>query len=248
MNTLTVCVVTKNEAKNIKECLQSVHFADEIIVIDSESTDATVEICKQFTDKVIVKPWTGCGPQREFIYSMATSEWVLFLDADERITPELATEIQSVLSSTDYNAYDIPFNSYYCGKRIRFGDWLREKHIRLLRREKCKIVPRLVHFGIDIDGTVGKLKHKIIHYSFPNINTVINKMHTYSTDGAKHFYDNDKKSSFLNAVGHGLFTFIRGYIIKLGFLDGRHGFMLAISNAEGSYYKYLKLIELQQQT
>jgi glycosyltransferase involved in cell wall biosynthesis len=245
MSTISICVVTKNEAHNITECLESVAWADEIIVIDSESTDNTVELCKRFTTKITIMPWLGCGPQREKIFAMATCDWVLLLDADERVTNELAKEIQNAIKNGNYNGYEIPFTSYYCGKRIRFGDWMNEKHLRLLKRSHSTIIPRLVHFGIKVDGKIGRLKNKIIHYSFPNITTVINKMHSYSTAGAMHNFNNGKTTSFGSAVGHGLFAFLRGYIFRLGFLDGRHGFMLAVSNAEGSYYKYLKLLELR---
>lgn len=246
MKTISVCVVTKNEAHNIVACLESVSWANEIIIIDSESTDNTVELCKRFTDKITVMPWLGCGPQREKIYGMATSDWVLLLDADERVTAELAAEIQTTIQAdTPYNGYEIPFNSYYCGKHIRFGDWLNEKHLRLLKREQSSIVPRLIHFGVKVSGKVGKLRGRIIHYSFPNIGTVINKMHSYSTAGAMHNFQQGKSISFAAAVGHGLFSFVRGYVLRLGFLDGRHGFMLALSNAEGAYYKYVKLLELQ---
>lgn len=247
MSTISVCVLTKNEAHNINACLTSVAWADEIIVIDSESTDNTVELCQRFTNNIVVAPWQGCGPQRQQIYALAKCDWVMFLDADERITPKLAAEIQQVLKNPTCNAYEIPFQSYYCGKRIRFGDWMNEKHIRLLKREKCEVIPRLVHFGLKITGKVGRLHNHIIHYSFPNVATVINKMHAYSTAGAMHYFQNGKTTSFASAVGHGMFTFLRGYIFRMGFLDGRHGLMLAISNAEGSYYKYVKLLELQLQ-
>ena len=245
MSTVSVCVITKNEAHNIVACLTSVAWADEIIVVDAESTDNTVALCSQFTDKVTIMPWQGCGPQRQHIYAMATSDWVLFLDADERVTPKLATEITQTIHNPNCNAYEIPFQSYYCGKQIRFGDWMHEKHIRLLKREQCQIIPRLVHFGITVNGKVGRLQHHIIHYSFPNVNTVINKMHSYSTAGAQHYLQNGKTTTFATAVRHGLFAFLRGYILRLGFLDGRQGFMLAVSNAEGAYYKYVKLLELQ---
>lgn len=245
MNTISVCVITKNEAHNIEACLASVAWADEIIVIDSESTDNTVEVCQRFTKKITIMPWQGCGPQRAHIYAMATSDWVLFLDADERVTPQLAAEIKQILSDPRCNAYEIPFKSYYCGKQIRFGDWMHEKHIRLLKRDQCTIIPRLVHFGINVNGKVGRLHEYIIHYSFPSVNTVINKMHSYSSAGAQHYFQQGKTTSFASALGHGLFTFLRGYIFRFGFLDGRQGFMLAISNAEGAYYKYVKLLELQ---
>ncbi len=245
MATLSICLVTKNEAHNIIDCLSAVSWADEIVVIDSESTDNTVELCKQFTDKIIVMPWLGCGPQKQRVFAMATGDWVLMLDADERVTPKLANEIQQILKSSDYAGFEIPFQSYFCGKKIRYGDWMNEHHLRLIQRAKGTIIPRLVHFGVKVDGPIGKLSGQILHYSFPNLVTVINKMNSYSTDGAKHLFSIGKKTSFGSAVGHGLFAFIRGYIFKLGFLDGRFGFMLAVGNAQGSYYKYLKLMELQ---
>lgn len=245
MKTISVCVVTKNEAHNIEACLSSVAWADEIVIIDSESTDNTVELCKRFTSKITIMPWMGCGPQREKIYAQATSDWVMFLDADERVTPELAIEIQNIIQNGTCNGYEIPFNSYYCGKQIRFGDWINEKHLRLLKRNQCAIIPRLVHFGIKVSGKIGKLRGKIIHYSFPNVTTVINKMHSYSTAGALHNLQAGKTTSFGKAIGHGLFAFVRGYLLRFGFLDGRHGFMLAVSNAEGAYYKYVKLLEMQ---
>lgn len=246
MKTISVCVITKNEAHNIEACLNSVSWANEIIIIDSESTDNTVELCKQFTDKITVMPWLGCGPQREKIYAMASCDWVLLLDADERVTPELALEIQATIQNASCNGYEIPFNSYYCGKHIRFGDWINERHLRLLKRDQSAIIPRLIHFGITVNGKIGRLQGRIIHYSFPNITTVINKMHSYSTAGAMHNFQQGKTISFGTAVGHGLFAFVRGYLLRFGFLDGRHGFMLAISNAEGAYYKYVKLLELQK--
>lgn len=248
MQTLSICVVTKNEAHNIVDCLSAVSWANEIVVIDSMSTDNTVELCKKFTDKVIVAPWLGCGPQKKQVFSMATSDWVLMLDADERVTPELAAEIKQVLANPNlpYNGYQIPFQSYFCGKKIRFGDWYNEQHLRLFKRTEGEIIPRLIHFGTKVNGRIGKLTGKIIHYSFPNVTTVINKMNNYSTDGAKHKFSEGKTTSIWSAIGHGLFAFLRGYIFKLGFLDGRQGFMLAVGNAEGSYYKYLKLLELQQ--
>jgi glycosyltransferase involved in cell wall biosynthesis len=246
MSTLSVCVVTKNEAHNIVACLGSVAWANEIIIIDSQSTDNTVELCKQFTEKVFISPWLGCGPQKKQVFEMATCDWVLMLDADERVTPQLAQEIQKVLQHADCNGYEIPFQSYFCGKRMRFGDWMNERHLRLLKRDASEIIPRLVHFGVKVHGKIGKLQGHIIHYSFPNLNTVINKMNSYSTDGAIHLHQNGKKTSFIAAIAHGIFAFVRGYIFRFGFLDGSRGFMLAVGNAQGSYYKYLKLLELQQ--
>lgn len=245
MATLSACLVVNNEERNIATCLQSVSWADEIIVIDSGSTDRTVEICRQYTDNVHISPWKGCGPQKKQVYELATKEWVLIIDADEYLTPELQQEIKAILQNARHAAYEIPFQSYYCNKAIKYGDWINEKHLRLMRREQGKIVPRLVHFGVEVNGSIGKLKHKIIHNSFPTLEAVIDKVNRYSTDGALHKISQGKKSSIWQALSHGIFAFIRGYILRLGFLDGREGFMLAVSNAEGAYYRYLKVMYLK---
>jgi glycosyltransferase involved in cell wall biosynthesis len=251
LNSLSVCIVTKNEALNISDCLKSVEWADEIIIVDSCSTDETVNIAREFTNKIIINPWKGCGPQKKQATELATCDWILILDADERVSPLLKQEIQNILSNSKNNAqpgYTIPFQSYYLGKPIRFGDWFGEKHLRLFQRNKGHVIPRLVHFRVEVTGSIGKLSGKILHYSFPNLATVINKMNTYSTDGATHKYSQNKTAGLLTALRHGIFAFIRGYILKLGFLDGKEGFILAISNAEGSYYRYLKLSYISSPT
>jgi glycosyltransferase involved in cell wall biosynthesis len=241
MASLSVCIITRNEELNIKDCLETVKWADEIIIVDSESTDNTLAIAKQYTDRIFVNPYKGCGPQKKQALELATCEWALILDADERLTQELQQEIQTILQNPKYDAYSIPFQTYYCGKAIRFGDWINERHIRLIKKDKNSIVARIVHFRIDTFGTIGKLKHKILHYSFPTLDKVIEKMNVYSTLGAQHKLQQRKTAGLFTALAHGIFAFIRGYVLKLGFLDGKEGFMLAISNAEGSYYRYLKL-------
>ena len=248
MDTLSVCIVTKNEEKNIAECLMSVSWADEIIVIDSLSTDKTVDICRQFTNKILITEWKGCGPQKKQVFEMATCDWVLMIDADERVSSELKKEILDILDHKrpQQAGYNIPFQSHYCGKPIRFGDWINEHHLRLFQRQKGTVVPRLVHFRVEVDGKIGKLKGKIIHHSFPDVKSVLKKMDMYSTDGAEHKYQQGKQCTMGTAIGHGLFAFFRGYLLKLGFLDGKEGFMLAISNAEGAYYRYLKLMDIHR--
>lgn len=249
MQKLSVCIVTKNEEKNIRECLESVKWADEIVVIDSESTDNTVAICREYTDKILVTPWKGCGPQKKHAQELASNDWVLILDADERVTPKLATEIQKQLRATNISkiaGFQIPFESYYCGKRIRFGDWLFEKHLRLYRRSAGGVIPRLVHFRVELKGKVMTLNGKIKHYSFPDLRSVINKMNVYSTDGAQHKYEEGNDSGLMSAIGHGVFAFFRSYFLKLGFLDGKAGFLLAFAIAEGSYYRYVKLMEMNR--
>ncbi len=245
MSSLSVIIITKNEAHNIEDCLQSVAWADEIVVIDSGSNDNTLDICKKYTDKVFVRDWPGYGVQKQRALEMATSEWVLSIDADERVSPELKNEILQVITDVHYDGYEIYFKSEYCGKMIRFGDWWNDKQAVLFRRTKAKFVSALVHEGIDIEGRIGKLKGKIYHLAFPNLSTVLKKMNDYSNASAEQKIRQGKRGGLVKAITHGLWTFVRGYILRLGFLDGREGFLLAVSNAEGTYYRYLKLMYLE---
>lgn len=246
MATLSVIIITKNEEKNIQDCLESVKFADEIIVIDSGSTDATVAIARSYTTHVTVTDWPGDGPQKNRALAQATGDWVLCLDADERASPALKTEIQQLLSqpSAAHDAYEIPYQSHYFGKKIRYGDWRNEKHLRLFKRSKGTFTEARVHCHAQIDGTIGLLKHPIWHHPFHSLELLLHKMNDYSTQTAQAKFQHGKRASLCTALSHGIWTFIRGYILKLGFLDGKAGLMLALSNAHGTYYRYVKLMLL----
>jgi len=240
---LSVIVITKNEAQNIQECLKSVEFADEIIVFDSGSSDETVAMCYEFTDKVYVTlDWPGDGPQKNRALAKASGRYVLCLDADERVSSELKVEIQKAVQEERFNGYQIPFSSTYLGKAIRFGDWRKEQHLRLFRRGYGQFSENIVHTEVKINGDVGQLNNVIVHHPFVSLDKMLNKLNDYSTGVAKSKFEQGKKASIGTAIGHGLWTFFRGYFIRLGFLDGKEGFLLAISNAEGTYYRYLKLM------
>ena len=248
MASLSIVVITYNEAHTIRACLESVAFADEIIVLDSGSHDDTCAIARAYTDHVFVLDWPGDGPQRNRGIERATGEWVLCLDADERVTPALATEIVSAIQDSPYNGFSIPFLSHYLAKPIHFGDWRNERHTRLFRQAKGRYSGSEVygaqgaHSRPVIKGRVGKLQHPILHYPFPTLEKVLSKMNQYSSGGAALKAAMGQKSSLGKAIGHGLWAFFRGYFLRAGFLDGREGFLLAVSNAEGAYYRYLKLL------
>lgn len=244
MNTLSVIIVTKNEAHNIRDCLESVRFADEIIIYDSGSTDKTVEIARQYTPKVVVTDWPGDGPQKNRALNDATSDWILCLDADERVSEPLKQELLNILKHSEADAYEIPYQSSYCGKLIRYGDWRNEKHLRLFKRTKGTFTNDIVHCHAQINGKTALLKHPIYHHPFHTFEHLIHKMNDYSTQTAKHKFKRGKRASLWTAVSHGIWTFLRGYLLKLGFLDGKEGFMLALSNAHGTYYRYIKLMYL----
>lgn len=246
MPLLSVIIITKNEAHNIVDCLKSVAFADEIVVFDSGSTDNTVELCRAYTDKVFMTDWPGYGAQKQRALDAATGEWVLSIDADERVTPQLKEAIVSKIPHTTYDAFEITFSSEYCNKIIRFGDWWHDSQAVLFRRKNAHFVSRLAHERIDIQGKIGKLTGKIHHLAYPNLHLVLKKMNDYSSLGAEQKHLQGVESGLFKAIFRGLWTFVRGYIFRLGFLDGREGFLLAISNAEGTYYKYVKLMYLDK--
>jgi len=247
MPNLSVIIVTKNEAHNIIDCLKSVDFADEIIVFDSGSKDGTPALCRSKGAKVTITPdWPGDGPQKNRALKKAQGKWVLSLDADERLSPELAKAIQALSEKTPYAAYALAYRSTYCGKTIKFGDWRNESHVRLFQRDKGTFSEDTVHCHLRINGKIGKLKAPLIHHPFPYLETVLNKMNQYSTQGAQISFKQGKKASLWTALSHGFWAFFRGYILKSGWLDGKAGFLLAVSNGQGTYYRYLKLMYLCQ--
>ena len=244
---LSVTVITKNEAHNIGACLQSVMFADQIVVMDSGSTDDTVPIAKSLGAEVVVSvDWPGFGIQKNRALAVASSEWVLSIDADERLTPELLSEIQATLKAPQFDVYSFPRLSSYCGQYMRHSGWYPDRVTRLFRRQCAKFSDDLVHEKLVTSSAVGQLSSPLLHKSFRDAESVIDKVNRYSTAGAQSLFTRGKKSSLSKALFRGLWAFIRTYFLRLGFLDGRLGLVLAISNAEGTYYRYLKLWLLHQ--
>ena len=243
--TLSVILITKNEAELVGRCLESVKWADEIVVLDSGSTDDTVAICRRYTDRVVVTDWPGFGPQKNRALAMATGDWVLSIDADEEVTPALAQEIQQVLQAPQAQGYTLPRLSSYCGRFMRHSGWWPDPVLRLFKREAGSFTPARVHERVVVDGAVLALEHTLLHHSFRSLDQVLNKVNHYSHEGALALQAQGSRASLSSAIGHGLWSFIRTYFLKRGFLDGREGFILAVSNAEGTYYRYLKLMYLQ---
>jgi glycosyltransferase involved in cell wall biosynthesis len=247
---ISAIIITKNEILNIAECLNSLSdFVDEIIVVDNESTDGTVKIAEQFQAKVIqTTSWPGFGPQKNVALGHVTHEWVLSIDADERLTPELIYEMKSALSdSQDIICFSIPRLSQYCGTFIHHSGWYPDYVDRLFKRGHAQFSDHLVHERLIPNGKTKKLKNHLIHYSYRNFEQVIQKVNRYSTLGAEQAFQKGKSSSLFSALVHGFWAFFRTFILRLGFLDGKYGFALAISNGQASYYKYIKLMHLNQQ-
>jgi len=239
---LSVIVITKDEEAVIRRCLESVAWAEEIVVVDSGSADRTQEICRGLGAKVYVFPdWPGFGLQKNRARELATGDWVLSLDADEWLPAELQMEIRAAVAvDGSHTAFWIPRSSSFCGRLMRHSGWWPDPVLRLFKRTSAHFSDDLVHERLIVDGSVGQLSHPLMHEPFTNLEEVLHKVDRYSSAGAQMMLVRGGRSSVTSAVLHGAWTFLRTYLLKAGFLDGREGFILAVSNAEGVYYRYLK--------
>jgi glycosyltransferase involved in cell wall biosynthesis len=240
---ISAIIITLNESKNISECIDSLRWCREIIVVDSGSTDDTVARARDAGARVhITEDWPGFGVQKNRALALATQPWILSIDADERVSPALAREIQMAIAENNrFDAYAVPRLSSYCGQYMRHGGWYPDVIVRLFRRGKARFSNALVHESVQVQGTIGRLHHHLYHESFHDLEQVLVKLNVYSTSGAQMMLRDNRSSGVLTALVHGWWTFIRCYVLKLGFLDGRLGYVLAMSNAHGAYYRYLKL-------
>jgi glycosyltransferase involved in cell wall biosynthesis len=243
---LSVIIITKNEAAHIAQCLASVSFADEIIVLDSGSTDNTVELARQAGAQVHQSSdWPGFGIQKNRVLALATKEWVFSIDADERVTPALRDEIIATLQAPKCNGYEVNRLSEFCGKPIRHSGWWPDPVLRLFRRDSGKFNDVLVHESVSLSkGKTGRLKSHLLHYPHPTLDSLIDKINRYSGEAAKMMLAKGTRTGVPKIVVHSMWTFIRIYFLRLGILDGRHGFVLAVTAASGNFLRYSKLMFL----
>lgn len=242
MAKLSVVIITLNEEHTIEGCLRSVDFADEIIVLDSGSSDATTEICRRYTPFVCETDWPGFGAQKNRAIDKASGEWVLNLDADERVSPELRREIADVVKSASYNGFSIRFVSSFLGKVLAHGDWARTRKMRLVRKGYGCFTESQVHEQLKVNGPVGQLSGVIIHHSMDSLKELLEKINRYSSYGAAERRKRGQKSSLGKALLHGSWTFFRSYFLRRGFLDGREGFLEAFGSFLGCFFRYAKLM------
>lgn len=246
-NTLSVAIITLNEEANIRRTLESVKWADEIVVLDSGSTDQTVAVCREYTDKVFHQDWLGFSRQKNAAIDKASGTWILSLDADEPIEPELADEIRKIIASQNAcDGYRIPRKTYFLGKWIRFGGWYPDYNIRLFKKNRARFIERAVHESVKVDGIIGVTRHAIKHYAYPDLASYLSSINRYSSLAVDVMAEKgipSLKASTLNILLRPMFTFIHKYFFRLGFLDGKHGLILNLFHSVYVFAKYAKAWE-----
>ncbi|WP_281950399.1 glycosyltransferase family 2 protein [Nitrosophilus kaiyonis] len=232
MNKLSIAIITYNSEKYLNEVIKSASFADEILILDSGSTDKTVEIAKKLGANVEFQKWLGFGKQKQKAIDLAKNRWIFVLDSDEIITEKLQNEIKEVLKNPKYDAYEVPRLNYFFGKPIKYGGLYPDKTVRLFDRNKARFSEDEVHEKVIVDGKIGELKSYMKHYAYENIEEFINKQNRYSSLGAK--------KNRIKAIFNPFWTFLKMYILNLGFLDGWEGFVIAKLYSEYTFWKYIK--------
>ena len=240
---LSIIMITKNEAGRIEASLRSVAFADEVVVIDSGSTDGTVELARRHGARVTVTTdWPGFGRQKQRALDAARGRWMLCLDADEVVDPALAQAIQTAVRLPDaLPAYECARQSAFCGQWMRASGWYPDRAVRLVQRGRARFSSDLVHEHLIVDGPVGRLAGLLLHDSIPDLSNALDKMNRYSSGRALDLLAAGRRGGLGSALAHGLWAFLRTFVLRRGFLDGRLGLVLAIYNAETTYYRYLKM-------
>lgn len=249
MSSLGIAIITKNAAAHLDDCLKAVTWADQLVILDSGSADNTLEIARRYGAKIHQTPdWPGFGPQKNRCIALLDTDWILALDADEVITPELGAEIREAINAPQSDVYALPRLSNYCGRWMRHSGWYPDFVPRLFKRDSARYSEDLVHERLVFDSSPCRLQNEMLHYSFDDLDQVLAKVNSYSTAGARQRQQRGQQAGLGKAIWHGLLAFFRSYVLRRGFLDGREGFILAVSNAEGTYYRYLKLMYLNERT
>jgi len=244
MTPLSVIVITRNEERNISACLESVKWADDIIVVDAQSSDATLALARHYTQKVFVEPWKGFADAKEFAVSKSNREWILWLDADERVTPELASEIQTLLTSPDLkDAYTVARRAYFLGRWIKHSGWYPGRVARLFRKDRASFSSAAVHEGLVINGTVGELQHDLLHFTDPNLYHYLAKFNRYTSLASRESFDTGKPFRRIDLFVRPPWIFVKMYVLRLGFMDGLPGLLLALLSSSYVFTKYAKLWE-----
>jgi glycosyltransferase involved in cell wall biosynthesis len=243
---LSVTVITKNEAADIGAALASVAFADDVIVVDSHSTDETIAIARQYTDRVFLRDWAGYVDQKNYAAAQAANDWILSLDADERVTPALGDEIKALLAGEPARqAYRMPRVTWHFGRWIRTTDWYPDYQLRLYDRRAAQWTGKYVHEAVTVRGSVGQLRHELEHYAYRDLSDHLETLDRYTTYAAKQMYEGGRRAGLLQVAGHPPLAFLRNYIARGGFRDGIAGLTISAMNSYYVFLKFAKLWELE---
>lgn len=253
---ISVVIVTKDEERDIGDALESVKDFEDIVIVDSFSEDRTVEICRKYTNRIYQQEWRGYARQKQLAVNYAEKPWVLILDADERVTPELKEEIKHLFAhpsrtnSHGYLGFYVPRKNFFLGRWIKYGGWWPDYTIRLFRKDIGYVEEREVHEKIIVKGSVGYLKNPLEHHTYRSISEYIKKMEAYSTLAAKEFVSKNPEPSETSLIFkmslNPIFTFLKMLFLKQGFRDGIHGFILAVLYSFYTFLKYLKAWEMRR--
>jgi glycosyltransferase involved in cell wall biosynthesis len=240
---ISVAIITHNEERNIRDALESVRDFDDIIVVDSFSEDRTVERCRQYTNRVYSQEWQGFSRQKQRAVDYAKNEWVLILDADERVTPDLKLEMIHAIATGSHAGFYIPRKNFFLDRWIRHSGWWPDHTLRLFRKDLAHVEPREVHEKVIVSGSTALFENPLLHFTYRTIGEYMKKMEKYSELSAEELR---KKSGILSALKlfiNPLLVFLKMYILRLGFMDGAHGFILAVLYAVQTFLKYSKALK-----
>ena len=245
---LSIAIITKNEEANLPLCLKSVSFADQVVVVDSGSEDETVNIASAFGCNVFIESFKGFGLQKQSAINHCRHAWVLVLDADERIPKETASVIKEIVLNEDISVlgYSFPRKNYFQGRWIRHMGWWPDRVVRLFRKDSGRMAEAAVHESVIVSGQVRELNVPIEHFTESSLNKILIKIERYSTLGAEEAFKEGRKASVWSAALRAELAFFQNYFLKLGFLDGRQGLVLAITDSVNKFFKYAKLSELNR--
>ncbi len=244
MQKVSVTIITLNEEANIRACLESVKWADEILVSDSGSSDRTVEICKEYGAKFFNDEWLGFGKQKNLIASRAENNWILNIDADERVTPDLRAEIESAASHSECNGYNIPRKNFFGDRWIKYCGWHPDYNLRLYRKDKGQFNERDVHEAVQVNGKTGYLKSPMEHHTYRDVSDYLKRMDRYSALAAEEMFKEGRKAGYFDILFRPLFTFIKMFFLQKGFMEGGTGLVLSGLYASYTLSKYAKLWEM----
>jgi len=238
--TISAILITKDEDKNIADCLSTLKFCDEIVIVDCGSSDRTVDIARDLGAKVhISEDWPGFGIQKQRTLDLAICDWVLSIDADERIPEGLKREIETAITDSRHCGYRLNRLSWFLGQPMRHGGWYPDRIVRLARREKAHFTPDVVHEALLVEGEIGQLHEPIIHYSYRTIDDVMRKMHQYALASAESRRRDGRAGGLPVAITRSSFSFFNAYVLRAGLLDGARGFVAAVAKAQETFWRYL---------